>query len=343
MTWMPLLLADRSALLRQFVLVELLGKPVDDPEVQELMDLGVNDDILQNILALQNEDGSFRSAVGINDSWKNILHTSHALLSLGYLGFNFNLSAVKSAAEYLYSLQNLDGSWPLPRVKSEREFREEYSMIPLQTGIPLRGLAAAGFATDSRSENGFDWLLNARLPDGSWPSGVQGGINVFPAGYRRLAHSRYGCRTNTSFAVSALSFHPELRTSDPARRGLDMLLSQEIEQSFAVGQEAARMIGVEPRRGFFTYFSRHDAAFILDLCWRIGASLDDQRVSKKVAFVHNLQGPYGLWSYSEKPEASRWVSFDILRSLSKLESNTDWLSSEPVTPFQPYPKKEKRY
>jgi hypothetical protein len=216
-------------------------------------------------------------------------------------------------------------------------------MIPLQTAMPLRGLAAAGYAADPRAERAYEWLLNQRLSDGAWPSGVKGGKNVFPAGYRRLAHSRYGCRTNTSLAVSALALHPRRRKSPLARRGLDLLLAQETLQASNTGFEVARIIGAERSRGFFTYFARHDVAFVLDLCWRIGASLDDGRVADLVRFVDELQGPYGLWTYAAHPHLSRWVSFDLLRSLSRIDEQSNWVSLEPRTPFQPYPKHAKRY
>jgi hypothetical protein len=216
-------------------------------------------------------------------------------------------------------------------------------MIPLQTGIPLRALAGAGYATDPRAERAYEWLLACRLPDGAWPTGIKGDRHVFPAGYRRLAHSRFGCRTNTSFALAALALHPSRRSRPAARRGLDLLLAQETLQASSLGQEVARSVGVEPARGFFTYFARYDVAFVLDLCWRVGASLEDGRVADMVAFVKGLQGPYGLWAYAPHPEASRWVSFDLLRSLSRIDEGTDWVSLEPRTPFQPYPKRPRRY
>jgi hypothetical protein len=100
---------------------------------------------------------------------------------------------------------------------------------------------------------------------------------------------------------------------------------------------------VEPPRGAFTYFKRYDVAQILDLCWRVGANMEDPRVSENVKFVKERQGPYALWEYERHPEASRWVTFDLLRSLTRLDRETDWFSMEPRTPFQAYPKKPKRF
>jgi hypothetical protein len=82
---------------------------------------------------------------------------------------------------------------------------------------------------------------------------------------------------------------------------------------------------------------------MLDLSWRIGANISDERIADQVEFIKQLQGAYGLWEYPRHPEVSRWVTFDLLRSLSRLDTETDWLSLEPRTPFQPYPKRPRRF
>lgn len=341
--WVPLLLADPSPNLRRMVLRELLDRGADDAEVAELEAERERDPMVHDLLALQEADGSWGERGQGADGWHAIRPTAQALLCLGYLGFGPGHSAVQRGAEYLFARQEADGSWPLPRSKAERELREAYEMIPMQTGLPLRALAAAGFSTDPRSERAYDWLVARMLPGGGWPSGVKGGKHVFPGGYRRLAHARFGCRTNTTFAVAALAFHPTRRTDEPARRGLDLLLAHETLQPHTLGIEVARIAGAEPAGGYFTYFARYDAALVLDLCRRIGASLEDARVAEMVAFVRGLQGPFGLWECRAHPEVSRWLTFDLLRSLARIEPHTEWASREPRTPFRPYPKRPKRY
>jgi squalene-hopene/tetraprenyl-beta-curcumene cyclase len=177
MTWVPLLLADRSPNLRWLALCELLDAPGDeqatvDQEIAELAEMREGDPIVQELLARQDGNGSWQASEGGLASWERIRTTAHALTRLGYLGFGPEHTAVRRGAEYLFSLQNEDGSWPLPKSKAERELREAYEMIPLQTGMPLRALAAAGYANDPRAEAAYEWLLAKRLPDGAWPSGL---------------------------------------------------------------------------------------------------------------------------------------------------------------------------
>jgi hypothetical protein len=330
------------------VLRDLLGRSETDDEVAELKLLQETDPYVSRLLDLQNADGSFRGGEGGGEVLGMIRLTAQALMGLGYLGVAADHPAVRRGAEFLFAHQQPDGSFPLVAQGAVLDgglldADVKYHMIPLQTALPLLGLAWAGYAADLRAERAYDWLLSEELPQGGWPSGRHADQYVFAGGYRRLAHSRFGCRTNTTAAVSALAHHPTRRTSQSARRGLDLLLAHERRQAQALGFEVARTIGVEPPRGAFTYFRRYDVAQILDLSWRVGASMDDPRVSEHVKFVMDLRGRYGLWEYKRHPELSRWVTFDLQRSLSKLKQETDWFSMEPRTPFQDYPKAPKRF
>ena len=348
-TWAALLLADPSPCLRLLVLRELLRRPQDDAEVLELRELREADPLVADLLRLQAPDGSWMSIdLGRTASAGQVVATAQALMRFGYLGFEREHPAVEHAAEYLFSQQREDGSWPLTgmswpgRVDRERE-AEGYAMIPLQTAIPLRGLAACGYATDARAERAYEWLLAQRLEDGAWPTGLASGNYGGVAGYRRLAHSRWGCRTNTTGALICLALHPQRRSSTEARRALDLLLARETRERQALGFEVARMIGAEEARGGLTYFARFDLALVLDLSWRVGASREDERIADIVESVRDWQGPYGLWEYAPRPQASRWLTFDLLRSLSHLDEATGWLSLEPRTPFRAYPKRVRRY
>ena len=349
---LPLLLADPSPCLRWLVLHELLRRPDDDPEVRELAKLREQDPLVGDLFKAQAADGSW---VADNLTWQGgpLRVTSLALMRLGYLGFGAEHPAVRRGAEYLFALQREDGAWPLAG-EDGGEGREGYSMMPLQAAFPLRALAACGYATDGRAERAYAWLLAQRLPDGAWPTGIAGGLDRstgvygYVAGYRRLAHSRWGCRSNTTGSLICLALHPARRGGPEARRALDLLLGRETREAQPLGFEVARLIGVEPVRGFLTFFARFDLALVLDLCWRVGATLEDERVAGLVEFVAGLQGGYGLWEYAPRPQASRWVTFDLLRSLSRLDGGDgrrsgEWLSFEPRTPFQAYPRRPRRF
>jgi hypothetical protein len=338
------------------VLRELLGLPAEHPEVRELEHLRLADPLVADLLQLQESDGSWRAgpfAYGKAAS-SPIYTTSLALNRLGYLGFDPKLPALRKAAEFLFSLQQPDGAWPLHFDPGEEENEpgvhpEGYSRISLQTSLPLRGLAACGYASDPRLERAYDWLLAQRLEDGAWPTGIAGvgqsgeGVFGYVAGYRRLAHSRWGCRSNTTGALVCLALHPQRRASPPARRALDLLLGRETRERQVMGCEVARLLGAEPAHGFLTFFARFDLALILDLCARVEVSKEDPRLASLVEFIVQAQGSYGLWEYPARPQVSRWLTFDLLRSLARLDREGGWVGQEPRTPFRPYLPRSKRY
>jgi len=326
------------------VLRELLGRPVDNPEVQELAALMLQDPLVSSLTAGQRPDGGWNPAV-IPGSFPGgeVQAAAYALMRLGFMGLDRSDPVAARAAAFLFSRQDADGGWPLAENYQSEEEEADMANMPLQTALPLAGLAACGYGEDPRAERGYAWLLDQRLEDGAWPTGWKDGNMRRVAGYRRLPHSRWGCRSNTTAALLSLALHPQRRNSEAARRGLDLLLGRETRERQHLGYEVARLVGLEPPGGFLTYFARFDPALVLSLCWRIGATLDDMRIANMMTFVQDQQGPYGLWEYPHRPQASRWISFDLLRSLSRLDAEGDWVGLEPRTPFQAYGRKRRRY
>jgi hypothetical protein len=314
---LALLLCDPSPALRLRVLSELLDAPPNDPEIVDLRPRRRRSPQVQHLLATETED---------------LRELSWTLCRVAYLGLDRAETGVATIAERILARQSANGSFPLSafsRTKSE----SRYSMMPLQVAIPLRGLAAVGYATDPRAERAFAWLLDQRLDDGAWPVGIAAGQPGYIAGYRRLPGSK-GCRVNTEAAIACLALHPELRRGEAARRALDLLLQRETRDEWALGSEVTRLTGVDSVPGFITSYARFDLAFVLELASRIGASTEDSRVADLVSFFDRLRGPAGLWQHPERPDLSRWLTFDILVSMRRLEGG-DWAGGAPRLPFRP--------
>ncbi|MHA2348539.1 MAG: hypothetical protein ACXADL_02805 [Candidatus Thorarchaeota archaeon] len=340
-----LLLADQSPALRLLVLRHLLDRKKDDPEVQELEGFLNEDPIINDLLMRQGKDGSWKdSDIGGTITGDKVRATSFALYRMSYMGLPNDNPAVQRGIEYIFSKQKKNGSWPVLRSYDGVSIDGGvYTMIPLQTSIPLLGVAASGYSTDNRAKNAYDWLLETRLEDGTWPTGMIGEVFGYQAGYRKMPHSEWGCRTNTTLALSCLALHPERRQGQEARRALDLLLARETRDRVNLGFNVARTVGFEQHRGHFTFHAKFDPGLILDLSWRIGASIEDERVADLVDWIIGQQGQYGMWEYEPQPEASRWITYDILRSLSRLDSSTDWFTSEIRTRYRSYKKRVKRF
>ena len=335
----PLLLTDRSISLRYLIHRHLL----DSDEAEELRDHRKNDPMIRGLIKLQRPDGSWdASGITGNAPQGKAQTTSQALTRLGYIELDPEHEAIKRGVEYLFSVQERDGSWPLGNYRTDADGQDNYDVMSLQTSLPLRGIASTGHGMDPRAETAYDWLIEQRLDDGAWPTGVANGVNGYVAGYRRMPHSRWGCRSNTTAALTCLSMHPRRARGNEARRALDLLLGRETRERYHVGFEVARTVGVEESTGFITYHARFDLAHVLKLCSRIGASTDDPRVQELVDFVVKGRNRYGLWEYM-RPQASKWVTYDLLRTLDEVGVDDDWVGMEPRTPFQLYPKRRRRF
>ncbi len=345
MTWIPLLLADRSPNLRYLVLRELLGFPENDDEVIELQAMRERDPLVWTILDSQNNDGSWSDLDGATQQRRDpIRATSFALLRLGYLGFPKSHPSIVKGVEYIFREQQRNGTWPIPHAYDGlSEPKRQYTMVPLQTSIPLLGIAATGHGADVRAEAAYDWLLAQKLDDGSWPAGKIGEVYGYQAGYRKMPHTQWGCRTNTTLALTCLAYHPDRCKSPEAKRALDLLLARETRDRRNLGFDTARRIGFEKHRGNLTYHANFDPGLVLNLCWRIGADRSDERVNELVEWIMAQQNRFGIWEYEPRPEASRWISYDLLHSLSRLDQDGDWFTSELRTSYTSYPKKKKRF
>ena len=317
-----LLLADPSPLLRRRALIELLDVPPDDAEVAELTDTVSADPELDRL-------------AGERDDLRAM---SFNLCRLGYAGLHRADARIVNLAEAVFSHQQEDGSFPLRAFAGPRS---RYDTIPLQTALPLRGLAAAGYGEDSRAEGAYEWLLAQRLDDGSWPTARAAGQTGYVAGYRRLPASA-GCRANTTGALACLALHPTRARSDAARTALDLLLQRETRDEWALGSEVGRLTGVEPPSGFITFYARFDLAFLLELAARVGTAIDDDRVAGLLDFLQARRRTSGLWEHPSHPELSRWLTFDILLSVRRLVGG-DWVGTAFRTRFRAYPRRKRRH
>ena len=352
---MPLLLGDPSPSLRWRAAIELYGATNDDDEVKAWRTAIETDAEVQSLLT--------RLAT-MRDDPKG---AGYVLCQLAYLGYEG--PELAPAVEAVFTHQEPDGSWPywrdddpdLSKTKPKPRRRkdsvapdafgaEPYTVLTMTTLVPLRGIAAAGFATDPRAERAYDWLVDQRLDDGSWTGSHRGGYGFdFRSGptgsgdpdYRRLTRGR-GCRSATTGAVACLALHPERSRSEAARVGVDHLLARETHDAATLGWEVSRLVGLQAAGGNFTFYVQFDHAFLLDLASRCGVSPDDRRARELVAYLETLRGPYGLWQHPAHPQLSRWLTFDLECSLRRLAEG-DWVGNEEPAAFTPYKKGRRRY
>jgi hypothetical protein len=317
-----LLFGDPSPSLRWRAAVELEGIGEDDDEVVRWRaEIDRSDDITA-LLARLSAAADRPQAAG------------YLLCQLAYLGYRGPARA--DAVERIFEFQAPDGSWPVrgeaapPQSKRRRgqppelPYAETYRMITTLTTLPLRGIAAAGFATDPRAERAYDWLVDQSLDDGSWTGshkadlGQDGRSSGEDPPYRKLSPGE-GCRSATTGAAACFALHPERRHSEVAKIGVEHLLAQDSRRAASLGWEVSRLVGEERASGLFTFYVAIDSAFLLDIASRCGFTLAHARLGELVADLRRGRGAYGLWQHPSHPQLSRWLTFDIECSLRRLD------------------------
>lgn len=350
-----LLYGDPSPVLRWRTAVELDGASEDDAEVVAWRAEALGSDQIRSLVA--------QLEAARDQPYK----AGYVLCQLAYLGYTG--PELAKAAEAIFAHQQPDGSWQPPvggastagiSTSSTKRRRaappteafaaEPYTVLTMRTLVPLRGVAAAGFATDPRAERAYEWLVDQRLDDGSWTGSHRESYGFdFRSGntgsgdpeYRKLVRG-LGCRSATTGAVACFALHPERRRSDAARIGVDHLLARETQDDATLGWEVSRLVGLEPATGGFTFYVTHDPAFMLELASRCGVSVEDRRIRDLIAYLESLRSPYGMWPHYAHPQLSRWLTFDLECSLRRL-ADGDWVGNEEPAAFTPYKKGRPRY
>jgi hypothetical protein len=317
----PLLLADPSPSLRFRALTELGDVATDDPEAAALP-------------AAISASAEVKRALAVRPS--DSAGLGYLLCRLAYL--RYDGPEVSEIAEQVFDRMQPDGSWPLwlderpaagqDRGRGPRRPRSEtYTAVPIQTALPLRGLAAVGHATDPRAERAYECLLRQRLDDGAWPGDRKADLPPSEVpGYRRLPGSS-GCRASTTAVVACLALHPVCRTSAITQMALGHLLAAATHEEWSLGWEVARLLGLEAPRGRFTFYARVDLAFLLDLATRCQTPASDARLSGLIDVLEARRGPFGLWEHAGHPQLSRWLTLDIDTSLQRLSGPATRASS----------------
>ncbi|MFF0344344.1 hypothetical protein [Kribbella sp. NPDC004875] len=309
----PLLLGDPSPSLRWRVARELEGADDNDAEVVAWR---------AEIDRSTEIEGLTAELAAAADQPSTAAYLLCRLAHLGYRG-----PAAATAVEHLFSLQQPNGSWSPPpslRAGSDPGSSDGPRFVTMQTVVPLRGIAAAGFATDPRAERAYEWLLAVRLVDGSWPSGPKAdlGLAGHPAppekAYRRLPQG-LGCRSATTGAAACLALHPDRCHSEAARTGVSHLLARESRDTSTVGWEISRLLGLEPAMGQVTFYATTDPAFLLELASSCGFNTQDPLVETLATHLESLRGPYGLWEHPTHPQLSAWLSLNLESTLRHLE------------------------
>jgi squalene-hopene/tetraprenyl-beta-curcumene cyclase len=132
----------------------------------------------------QLKDGSWFGRWGVN----YIYGTWSALAGLNAVGLPTDEPMIKRAADWLASIQNVDGGWgeSCDSYKLDYKGYERAPSCASQTAWALMGLMAAGQVDHPATARGIRYLQGAQQQNGLWPEDTYTG-----GGFPRVFYLRY--------------------------------------------------------------------------------------------------------------------------------------------------------
>ena len=321
---LPVLLSCGDEGLVYHVRRDLLGE--DPGAVEQLWELPA----ARQILKKQLPDGSWprhgeqkHPAInyGLIETWR------YFRFLVEQYGFTRQHPAAERAAEFLFACQTEEGDF---RGILANQYATYY------TGAILALLVQAGYASDSRVEQCFRWLLAMRQEDGGWSIPMithklnretQYRLSSEHAEPLQPDRSKPFSHNATGMILRAFAAHPEYRHSEAAQTAAGLLKSRFFQPDAYTSYQAA------------SYWLRFEYPFwwnnlvsALDSLSLIGLSREDEQVRLALDWLVTHQEADGLWkvSYARSDEAEKqsmktlemklWVSLAICRILRRFYS-----------------------
>ena len=333
--WESILKADSTAWLlepdnpsvRFFALTNLLGKPLDDPEVvsakKDIMAAGMVPKILSN----QSNEGNW----DLPEKYYTAKYkgTSWQLLILSELGADGKDPRVGRACEFiLNSAQDHESGgfsvWPSVKMGGGRHS----GVIPCLTGNMVFSLIRLGLLEDERVQRGIDWIARYQRFD----DGDSYAPKVWP--YERLVSGCFGkhsCHMGVVKALKALAEIPINKRSkgiaDTIAQGAEYMLKHHIHKK---SHNLTKVSKPGWLKFGFPLMYQDDALEVLGILTKLGYK--DERMQEAVDLVVSKQNGKGQWqlentfngkyhtNIESKGEPSKWITLNAMVALKRFYS-----------------------
>jgi hypothetical protein len=227
-------------------------------------------------------------------------------------GFNRKHSAMRKAADFLFSCQSDEGDF-------RGIYQNQYT--PNYTAAIMELLIKAGYEDDSQMERGFRWLLSIRQNDEGWTIPFR---TIDPKDSGTLLNamnepepvqpdrSKPFSHCITGVVLRAFAAHPKYRNTNEAKIAGELLKSRFFQPDKYVDRRAANFWAKITYPFWFT-----DILSALDSLSLFGVSKNGSQIEKALAWLVANQRKDGLWKSSyekaKDKEIDLWVSLAVCR------------------------------
>jgi hypothetical protein len=230
-------------------------------------------------------------------------------------------SAIRAAAEYLFSHQTEEGDF------ARGILGNQYA--PYYSAAIMELLIKAGYDTDPRIDRGFRWLLAVRQNDGGWaiPFRTVGGKFGRCTNWTRILNadtispdlSKPFSHMVTGMVLRAFAAHRKYRSSADASTAGKLLVSRFFRRDMYPDRQSV---------AFWTKFSYPfwftDVLSSLDSLSLMGFMKDDSQINRALNWFIAKQQKNGVWKLhtvrGKDKDLPLWISLAICRVFRRLLS-----------------------
>jgi len=301
----PWLLEPENPSVRYWTLIDLLGRPVDDPVVRAAGAAIPAGRRAAELLAAQKRDGYW-----VKRDYYLPKHygTFWVLSVLADLGLTAENEGVRRGCEFIFAFQRGHGGFCRRRRVSGQGIVWDAQPGPCTHARIVRFLVQFGYAGDPRTRAAIDWLLATQRDDGMWLC--------------RNTRGR-GCLRATHDVLRVAALDPETAARPAIARAAaavcDLLMGRRMGR-YHVSELWAVLE--------YPYFG-YGVISALDALARLGYTLEQPKVAAAMAYLLSRQLPNGTWPLDRSPhrppfdvgrpgEPNKWLTLDALRVIKLL-------------------------
>ncbi|HVP16721.1 MAG TPA: prenyltransferase/squalene oxidase repeat-containing protein [candidate division Zixibacteria bacterium] len=333
------LLEKSNPSVRYFALIDILGRPADDPEVMGAKKMIPESAVVQRILRKQHPEGYWEKA---DSPYLPKYRSSYwTIMVLGHLGTERADEKVANACEFIFQFQQDDGGFSSEGIGSasrEYEYRRrkgrklpsknEYvsslifeSQLSCLTGNMASALTRIGYANDPRVKKAIEWLVRVQNKDGGW---------LCPY-WKAHSRDKHGCFMGTICPMEAFSITPKENLTEGMEetisKGAEFLLMHHFYKADHHNYETVKQAWLRLSFPWFGYNILRG----LDVLTKLGY-VKDHRADDAVRIILQKRQSNGAWILEDSPvgrmqsnletkgQPSKWITLIALRMLKRLDN-----------------------
>jgi hypothetical protein len=316
------LLEKDNPSVRFFTLTEILDKSLNESDVKEAKNAIMQTDVVPQILAKQNSDGSWdKPTAQYTAKYRG---TVWQLIILAELGADPKDSRVQNACEFiLANSQDRESGGFAMSIAQKTGGGRHSEVIPCLTGNMVFSLIRLGYLGDSRLQRGIEWITTYQRFDDA-------DCEEMPKGwpYDRLdaCFGRHSCHMGAAKALKALAEIPPKKRDQKIqaviKKGAEYFLRHHV---YKKSHNLSRISKPGWLKFGFPLMYQDDALEILGILTKLGYK--DGRMQETVDLVLSKQDEQGRWKLENTfngkiqvdierlGEPSKWITLNALKTL----------------------------